>query len=219
MVIYDTATKSFRTWQQGDRPQCSACQIIDLSYLVRVCPHRWQPAQVSLGSAHLVRNSLLSEPPGGKFCAVQHQNPTVSWQPPPARQVKFHEVPTQLLHSVHADSACTVCGKHFIVQSELLAMCPSRSAAPSPANAAPSSSSKLPAVDKPLIEYSIEEVCSWVEALQMDSTLWRENTITGRDLKHLSDEELKVNTRLHVSPAVCYRFMQVLGHLRTQACC
>jgi hypothetical protein len=118
-----------------------------------------------------------------------------------ARQVKFHEAPTQLLHSVHADSACTVCGKHFIVQSELLAMCPSRSTAAPPVAAA--AASKLPPADKPLLEYSIEEVCAWVEALQMDATLWRENTITGRDLKHLSDEELKATPPHHCSLAVC----------------
>jgi hypothetical protein len=38
MVIYDTSTKLFRRWQEGDRPQCSACEITDLSYLVRVKP-------------------------------------------------------------------------------------------------------------------------------------------------------------------------------------
>ena len=35
----------------------------------------------------------------------------------------FHEVPKSLMHTVHANRACTTCGKHFIIDSELEAMC------------------------------------------------------------------------------------------------
>mmetsp|Transcript_14495 Transcript_14495/g.20002 ORF Transcript_14495/g.20002 Transcript_14495/m.20002 type:complete len:274 (-) Transcript_14495:119-940(-) len=207
-IIYDVNRKEFRPIQDGDRPQCAQHSVQATQYILKI---------------------------------------------------NFQEMSTNMVHTVHANRACTVCGKHFIIDNELNAMCPQVSApvcptTPTPSPVLPSTSvvsqltphdvapvpahgpEKEPAFGLPtnvslvksdvgnleetqsltsatvsdsqtsastssatkklLKEYNVDEICEWVTSLYMNPEPWKENTVSGRDLEHLTDEELMEDLKL-----------------------
>jgi hypothetical protein len=49
---------------------------------------------------------------------------------------------------------------------------------------------------KPLKNFTVDEVCAFVEGLDISSELFKENSVSGEDLYHLGDEDLKTELKL-----------------------
>lgn len=50
--------------------------------------------------------------------------------------------------------------------------------------------------EKPLKNFTVDEVCAFVEGLEISSQLFKANSISGEDLFHLSDKDFKTELKL-----------------------
>lgn len=49
---------------------------------------------------------------------------------------------------------------------------------------------------KPLVDFSVQEVCTAVETLELDSSQFRANAVDGQSLIELTDKEMKSELKL-----------------------
>ncbi|KAK3280163.1 hypothetical protein CYMTET_11988 [Cymbomonas tetramitiformis] len=197
-IIFDPRMKTFRAWQEGDRPPNPLLPaphgpkphlVLDLPYALKV--------NFRIGSAvHTFYSTRACADSGQHFLLVDQSQQQL------LPKEYFEEENKELTAKSAEAAAAPSPASMETVQSAEAAPEASPKPVESTNSADPSTEvAESASSGKTISEFTVDEICTWVEGLGMESEPWRQNTITGKDMEHLSDEDMQGDlglTRLQV---------------------